>query len=194
MAFRGPQVWLWRWRRNPLRRPADRVEAWVVTATWVITVLVGVLAGLATARTVEQGMARERAEWRPATAHLVERAPGQAPAQPDDSDGEWAWGKVAWTAPDGSARSGTVRVAPGTAADTPVTVWTDARGRLVARPATASQAALRSHLVGALGGLSAAAVPLAAAHAVCRRLERRRMAQWDMAWARFDPLRRGRTG
>lgn len=60
MAFRGPKVWLWRWRRNPLRRRADAVEAWVVLGVWALTVLAGVLAGWATAGAVEQGLARER--------------------------------------------------------------------------------------------------------------------------------------
>ncbi|MBN0043549.1 hypothetical protein JS756_05410 [Streptomyces actuosus] len=194
MAFRGPKVWLWRWRRNPLKRRADKVEAWVLLGTWTVTVLVGVLAGLATARTVEQGLTRERAEARLVTAHLTSQAPGRPAAQDGDSGGERVWAKVSWTAPNGSAHSGQVRVAPGTAAGTPVALWTDPRGRLVTKPATAEQARLRSGLVGALGGLSAAAVPCAAGHALRRRLEWRRLDQWDVAWARFDPLWRGRTG
>ncbi|MFE2265042.1 Rv1733c family protein [Streptomyces griseosporeus] len=193
MALRGPKVWLWRWRRNPLRRRADRVEAWVVLAAWAVTVLAGVLAGLVTARTVEQGLAQERAEWRPAAAHLTESAPGRAADRPEDA-GERVWAEVAWTAPDGSPRSGQVRVSPGTGAGTAVTVWTDHRGRLVSPPASASQAELRSTLIGGLGGLSAAAVPFAAGRALRRRLEERRLDLWDLAWARFDPLWRGRTG
>ncbi|MCH0562411.1 MULTISPECIES: hypothetical protein [unclassified Streptomyces] len=194
MAFRGPKVWLWRWRRNPLKRRADKVEAWVLLGTWTVTVLVGVLAGLATARTVEQGLARERAEARLVTAHLTARAPGRPTSQDGDSGGERVWAQVEWTAPNGSARFGQVRTAPGTPVGTPVALWTDPRGRLVTKPATAEQARLRSGLVGALGGISAAAVPCAAGHALRRRLEWRRLDQWDVAWARFDPLWRGRTG
>src|SRR3954468_7791794 len=75
MAFRGPKVWLWRWRPNPLRRRADAVEAWVVLGAWLLPLLVGVLAGLASTRSVEDGLARERVEWRPVVARLTARAP-----------------------------------------------------------------------------------------------------------------------
>ncbi|MYW21330.1 hypothetical protein GT039_38670, partial [Streptomyces sp. SID2955] len=64
-AFRGPKVWLWRWRRNPLKRRADVVEAWVVLGACLLTVLAGVLAGLTATGSVEHGLARERAERRP---------------------------------------------------------------------------------------------------------------------------------
>ena len=41
MAFRSPKVWLWRWRRNPLRRRADVVEGWVVLGVGLLAVLAG---------------------------------------------------------------------------------------------------------------------------------------------------------
>src|SRR3954469_5773316 len=87
MAFRGPKVWLWRWRRNPLKRRADAVEAWVVLGAWALTVVAGVLAGLGVARTVEHGLARERVEWRPVVAHLTEQAPGTAVSRSRASSG-----------------------------------------------------------------------------------------------------------
>ncbi|MFL4946589.1 hypothetical protein ACJ6WE_04280 [Streptomyces sp. MMS24-I31] len=76
MAFRGPKVWLWRWRRNPLKRRADAVEAWVVLGAWLLTVLAGVLAGWTATRGVEHGLARERLDWRPTVALVTEQAPG----------------------------------------------------------------------------------------------------------------------
>src|SRR5687767_4110980 len=97
MAFRGPKVWLWRWRRNPLKRRADAVESWVLLAAWVLTVLCGVLAGLATAGTVERGMARERVEWRPVVALLTEQAPGTADPRSGTSTSEYVWAKVRWS-------------------------------------------------------------------------------------------------
>lgn len=189
MAVRGPEVWLWRWRRNPLRRRADKVEAWVVLAVWTCTVLAGVLAGLGAARSVERGLARERAEWRPVVAHLTERAPGSA------GGADRVWARVFWRTADGSGHAGQVRVAPGTAAGGPVTVWTDPRGRLVSKPSTAGQAHLRGALLGALAGLSTAVVPFVAGRALCGRLEQRRLDQWETEWARFDSLwGKGRTG
>ncbi|MCQ9131298.1 MULTISPECIES: hypothetical protein [Streptomyces] len=187
MAFRGPKVWLWRWRRNPLKRRADTVESWVVLGVWALTVLAGVLAASATAGSVEQGLARERVEWRPLVGRLTEQAPGKAPSG-SSSSGEQVWAKVGWTGPDGSAHTGQVRVGPGSAAGTPVEVWTDPQGRLVTRPASASQARLRASLVGGLAGVGVATLPLAGGRVVRGRLERRRVDQWDVEWARFAVL------
>jgi hypothetical protein len=188
MAFRGPKVWLWRWRRNPLKRRADAVEAWVVLGAWLVTVLAGVLAGLTATSSVEDGLARERVEWRQVAARLTEKAPGTASAHSSASSGEQVWGNVRWAARDGSTHTGQVRVVPGSPAGTAVTVWTDPQGRLVTRPATAAQARLRSSLIGVLVGVTAAAVPFVLGRVLCGRLERRRMSRWDTEWARFGPL------
>lgn len=180
-AFRGPKVWLWRWRRNPLKRRADMMEAWLVLGVWLLTVLTGVLSGLAAAGSVEHGLARERAEWRPAVARVAEKAPGKA------NSGDRVWAEVRWKATDGSSHTGQARVAPGSEAGAPVTVWTDPQGRLVTRPASVSQAHLRAGLIGTLVGVSAAAVPFVSGMALRGRLERRRMADWDAEWARLGP-------
>ncbi|MFJ3309856.1 hypothetical protein ACIPSA_44030 [Streptomyces sp. NPDC086549] len=187
MAFRGPKVWLWRWRRNPLRRRADVVEAWVVLGAWLLTVLAGVLAGLVTARSVEYGLARERVEWRPVVARVVGKAPGSSASETETGVGERVWAKVRWTVADGSSHTGQARVAPGSAADAPVTVWTDPQGHLVTRPVTVSQGHFRSGLIGVLAGVSTAAVPFIAGRALRARLERRRMDRWDAEWARLGP-------
>ncbi|MFJ3235011.1 hypothetical protein [Streptomyces sp. NPDC086787] len=186
-AFRGPKVWLWRWRRNPLRRRADVAEAWVVLGAWLLTVLAGVLAGLVTARSVEQDLARERAEWRPVVAHVVGKAPGTSVSETGTGTAERVWAKVRWSVADGSRHTGEARVWPGSPDGSPVTVWTDPRGHLVTRPATASQAHLRSGLIGALAGLSTAAVPFIGGRVVRARLESRRMDRWDAEWARLGP-------
>ncbi|AVH60290.1 MULTISPECIES: Rv1733c family protein [Streptomyces] len=185
-AFRGPKVrlWLWRWRRNPLRRRSDAVEAWIVFVAWVFTVLGGVITGLAAGHTVEHGLAQQRAERRSVPALLTENAPTARAAE----SGTFVWAKVRWTAADGSQRAGRTRVHAGTGAGTPVTVWTDPAGRLVTEPASASQARLRASLVGVLAGVSGAGVPFVCGRLVRGRLERRRMAQWDQEWERIGPL------
>ncbi|MEU2772596.1 hypothetical protein ABZ646_06610 [Streptomyces sp. NPDC007162] len=188
-AFRGPKVWLWRWRRNPLKRRADTLEAWVLLGAWLFTLLAGVLAGLAAARSVEGGLARERVEWHPVVAHVVEQAPGRTGSESESgsSGGERVWARVGWTVDNGSVHTGQARVPAGSKAGTPVTVWTDPQGHLVTRPATASEAHLRSALIGSLVGLSAAAVPFVAGLVARGRLERRRMDRWDAEWSRLGP-------
>ncbi|MEU1038553.1 hypothetical protein ACFYP4_16845 [Streptomyces sp. NPDC005551] len=186
-AFRGSKVWLWRWRRNSLRRPCDVLEAWVLLIAWTLTVLCGMFTGLATARSVESGLARERVEWRPVTATVTQDAPRLRSAA-TSYGADRVWGRVRWTAPDGAAHTGQARVESGSAAGTAVTVWTDRAGRLVAQPVSASQARLRASMVGFLVGAGAASVPFAAGRLVRGRLELRRMEQWDLEWQRFGPL------
>ncbi|MFD7439429.1 hypothetical protein [Streptomyces sp. NPDC059861] len=193
MGFGGPRVWLWRWRRNPLRRRSDRVEAWILLGAWALTALVGVLAGLAVSRTVEGELARERVEWRPVEARLAEQVPGSPPAPSGAPGIERVWAEVRWSAPDGSGRTGQARVRPGSPAGTPVTVWTDRQGRLVTEPTTPSEAHVRAHLTGALAGIGAATLPLAGARLLRDRLERERLDQWETDWARFDALRHRRA-
>jgi hypothetical protein len=184
-AFRGPKAWLWRWRRNPLRRRSDALEAWIVLVAWALTVLGGTLTGLAATQSVEHGLARERAEWHSVPALLTQDA---AATTASESAAELVWAKVRWTAADGSARAGRARVFASSTAGTPVTVWTDLDGRLVTRPATASQARLRASFVGVLVGVSVAGVPFACGRLLCGRLQRRRMEQWDEEWQRVGPL------
>ncbi|MFJ9627105.1 hypothetical protein ACIQPR_08840 [Streptomyces sp. NPDC091280] len=194
MAFRGPKVWLWRWRRNPLKRRADAVESWIVLGAWLITVLAGVLAGLTATRSVEHELAQERVEWKPVVALVTQDAPGPAQTNAGRTNSELVWAKVRWTAVDGSSHTGQIRVPSGSGIGTPVTIWTDPQGHLVTKPATASQAQLRAALIGILLGTGAAAVPFISARALRIRLERRRMEQWDVEWARFGPLWSRKTG
>jgi hypothetical protein len=127
-------------------------------------------------------------------ARLAERAPGTSTGHARQSGGEQVWANAQWTGADGSPHSGQVRVQAGSEAGTPVTVWTDPQGRMVNKPATASEARLRASLIGGLAGVSAAVVPFAGGRALRGRLERRRMEQWDAEWARFGPLWGRKTG
>jgi hypothetical protein len=181
-------VWLWRWRRNPLKRRADRVEAWVVLGVWLLTAFAGGLAGTTVSRSVEDGLARERVEWHAVVGRLTERAPGTASGNAHVSRAEQVWATAHWTAADGSGHSGQLRVPAGSAAGTPVTVWTDPEGRQVTRPVTVPQARVRAFLIGGVAGICAAAVPLLGGRALRGRLERRRIDQWDVEWSRFGPM------
>ncbi|MFD8734894.1 hypothetical protein ACFV06_08210 [Streptomyces sp. NPDC059618] len=183
-AFRGPKVRLWRWRRNPLRRRSDVLEAWIMLAAWALTVLGGAVSGLVTVRAVEDSLARERAESRAVPAQLVEDAPDVGAGEPP---GRVVWTEVRWTAPDGTPRSGQVRVSAGTSADTPVLVWTDPDGHLVTRPPSLAVARLRACLIGVFAAGGVAAVPFAVGRHLRDRLERRRVDRWDEEWERIGP-------
>ncbi|MFE5142507.1 hypothetical protein ACFRDV_33465 [Streptomyces fagopyri] len=193
-AFRGPKVpnaWLWRWRRNPLRRRSDALEAWIVLVAGALTVLGGVLAGLLATQSVEHGLARQRTEWHSVLALLADDVPKPTASA---TGADIVWAEVRWTAADGSPRAGQARVSAGSRAGTPVTVWTDDDGRLVTRPASPSQARLRASLVGILMGVSAAGVPFIGGRLLRGHMERRRMDRWDEEWQRIGPLWGRKTG
>ncbi|MEU9387996.1 hypothetical protein AB0D38_46935, partial [Streptomyces sp. NPDC048279] len=117
---------LWRWRSNPLRRRADVVEAWVVLAVWALVVVGGTVAGLLTARAADDVFARQRLERQPVRAVLLVDVPKTAYGL--GTEDERMPGTVAWTAPDGSTRTGRTLVDTGTKAGTRVVVWLDRQG------------------------------------------------------------------
>ncbi|MFE7122030.1 hypothetical protein ACFU99_42015, partial [Streptomyces sp. NPDC057654] len=59
-SARYPKVRLWRWRRNPIRRRVDAVEAWIVLAVWTLAALGGAAVGWTSAQAMEATLARQR--------------------------------------------------------------------------------------------------------------------------------------
>ncbi|MCW7943775.1 membrane protein [Streptomyces hygroscopicus] len=185
--------WFWRWRRNPLRRRSDGVEAWTVLVTWLLALLAGVFAGQAAAGAEYQGLAALRAHSYAAHAVLTEDPAKTPQARPAYREGI-AWANVRWTTADGVTHTGSARVSPGARAGTSVVVWTDRAGRLVSKPAGEAQARLQASLVGALAGTGAAAGVLVVGRLVRVRLDRRRMGEWDREWEQVGPRWRRTIG
>lgn len=119
-------------------------------------------------------------------AFAPDRRPGGA------SSGEELRSRVlaAWTGPDGSRHESPVLVG----IDRPdggdrFAMWTDARGREVARPLDAETATTHAVLAGTGTAVAVAALVEAARRAVVWRLVRRRYARWSRSGSG-----RGRTG
>ncbi|MEV5439420.1 hypothetical protein AB0K80_25915 [Streptomyces sp. NPDC052682] len=180
----------WRWRRNPLRRRSDLIEAWIVLAGWVLALLGGLAAALLTADAVQRAADRQRAGSHPVTAVVVERAKDGVPA--GEGTDSRVWATVRWTAPDGSKRTDDARVAPRAATGTTVTVWTDGQGQVTAEPMTEGEARWNAVAGGVLAALGVSVLSVGTVSAARLGLERRRMAQWDAEWERID-RRWGRT-
>ncbi|MGW5333246.1 Rv1733c family protein [Streptomyces bauhiniae] len=168
------------------------VEGWVLVGAWLLTLLAGTIAGLVTARAVERDLAHERAATHPMIAYVVTPAPGRSGAR--SSAGERVWAGVRWTAPDGSPRTGQVRVTPGAATGAPVAIWTDDHAHLANRPATPTEATVRAAFIGTLAGAAAAALPFAAGRLLLTRLERHRLSRWHTEWSRLGPQWGRKTG
>ncbi|MEU6284394.1 hypothetical protein [Streptomyces sp. NPDC047028] len=189
---RRTAVWMWRWRRNPLRRRSDMVEAYVVLTAWLLAVAGGLITGVVTADVAAQRYDRQRLDRYEVAAVLTGQAPSAASAQAVGDDEVWT--AVRWRDPDGSVRTGRTKVAPFTAAGTPVPVWTDGRGHLVSRPPSRAEEASETASGGALAAMGVGGAVWLAARMVRERLNRRRLGEWDVAWADAATRWGGKTG
>lgn len=189
---RRSKLWLWRWRRNPLRRRSDVLEAWVLLAGCVLALAGGLVAGLAIQGAVERDLDRQRVERVAVTAMLAEDARDKPSADAADDDRIWVTAR--WTASDGSTHTGQAKVPPDAAAGTRVTVWTDQHGVLASKPVSHEEARFQATLVGLLAAGFAGGLVSVGAHAARARLDRRRMDQWAADWARIDTRWGGKTG
>ncbi|MFJ4868288.1 hypothetical protein [Streptomyces sp. NPDC088757] len=193
---------LWRWRRNPLRRTTDLVEAWIALVAVVLLCVAAPLVGLRTGTSADETLRRavraQQEQRTPTTARVVRSAdaPASGPRTAGSGGEERLRRSVVarWTAPDGSSRTGTVTTArrhsaPG---DT-FSLWTDRTGRPVAPPLRPDAA--RAHAITA--GLTAALLTGLLVETVrrlaLRRLVLLRYARLDRAWAATGPDW-GRTG
>ncbi|KKD07660.1 hypothetical protein [Streptomyces sp. WM6386] len=179
-ASRRAKVRLWRWRRNPLRRRSDVIEAWIVLAGWMCALIVGLLAGLVAADAVERAADWQRAETRAVSAVLAEDTEDKVLARTVSDHRVWA--TVRWTAPDGSPHTDEARVPPGARVGSAVTVWTDKSGNLTSEPLTDGEAQLQAAFGGVLATAGASGAVWGVAWGSRLYLNRCRMQQWAAEW------------
>ncbi|MEU9162126.1 hypothetical protein AB0D29_17850 [Streptomyces sp. NPDC048424] len=189
---------VWRWRRNPLRRPTDLFEAWVAFAALVCVLMVapaiGWVAGVRVDGTLQQAAQEQRQERHLVPAVVVRSAPVSAEevSAADASAQRTAPRRTqivaSWTAPDGSSHEGTVPAAeePPRAGDR-FRIWTDAHGRLVGQPLDPSAAAFHAGMAGLAAAIGVAALGETVRRLVVRRLVHRRYIRLDRAWAAAGP-------
>ncbi|WP_055489365.1 hypothetical protein [Streptomyces sp. TP-A0356] len=180
----------WRWRRNPLRRRSDVVEAWTALLIAVLLLLGAPLAGTAAGWAAYDGahatQVTERAQRHQVPAVLVEDAPAAVPSTQSGKQPLYRV-KVRLSEPGKGTRTTPAQVPAGSRRGDRVTVWLDARGHGVAPPP--SDAAVWQHAltsgVWAAGGVVAAV--LLGRAVIGRVAERHRMAEWEAEWARTGP-------
>ncbi|MFC9843379.1 hypothetical protein ACFWFF_06330 [Streptomyces sp. NPDC060223] len=192
---------LWRWRHNPLRRRTDLAEAWLALAAIVLILAVAPLVGAAVGASAQSALQQSVRDQRAARHEVVATVVRKLSDSPLDPDPETASGRDAhsrvmadWTAPDGTSHHGAATAA----LKSPVpgdhfTIWTDAHGRIAARPLDGATAT--THAV--LAGFGAAAIAVGLVEGGRRlivwRMVLRRYARWDRAWDKAGPDW-GRTG
>lgn len=176
----------WRWRRNPLRRHADIVEAWIVLVVWTVIAVGGTLVGVVAAHAAEDSFAQLRRERHSVPAVLVENTAG-AVSTGEATTSERVRAKVRWTVSDGSTRTGWTLVGSGHKPGSRVMVWMDSQGQLAAEPPTAGAAAAEAALLGAGAALTFGGLTLAAGRLAQWRLDQGRYEQWGREWAQVGP-------
>ncbi|GGX01880.1 hypothetical protein GCM10010297_24430 [Streptomyces malachitofuscus] len=177
-------------RRSALCRRSDVVEEWAALSAAVVLCLVAPLVGVLTARWAH-GEARataveQRAERQRVRVEVVERPVGARTSSEAGSRHVFR-APVRWSEPGEGPRSAVARVPADARAGDVVHVWFDSRGRAV--PPPVDDASVWQYGIGmgtgAAGGT--AAVALLVRHTVRRVTMRRRLAEWDRAWARTEP-------
>ena len=173
--------------RNPLRRRTDKVATWL-TVQFLVVVLIGApLFGIAAFTWAGRaGAAEQRAErsWHEVPAVLLHSVPA-----PDSFAGVfgYSWVPARWTAPNGQVRSGNIPVEAGLSAGRKVLLWVDASGRPTDAPIT--HRAVMARAATAAGVATAVLLIALSCVALIVRwlLDRRRLADWELAWAIVGP-------
>ncbi|MEU6345312.1 hypothetical protein ABZ883_30670 [Streptomyces sp. NPDC046977] len=181
----------WRWRRNPLRRRSDVVEAWAALASACVIALgapaAGWAAGTAVGSTLRDTVRSERAQ-RTQLPAVVLRAGPRAVSDSDPESGQVREERrpavVRWTAADGRARTAHVLIAADRGKGDRITLWTDRAGRAPAQaPLDAGTADTHATLAGIGTFIAACVLGLMARQALLWHLMRRRLAEWEREWA-----------
>lgn len=163
-----------------------------LTLIVVAAPLAGVFTGLVSNGAMQRAVRTQHQQRHAVEAVVVRPVPRpplghDAPETPPLLDGA---GRVvaAWTAPDGTAhRSKVTSDMRNPHVGDHLTVWTDARGRVVPRPLDGVTAGTHAALVGLGAAGAAAAIAECARRTALWRLMRARYARWDRAWQKAGP-------
>jgi hypothetical protein len=173
---------------NPLRRRTDKIATWLA-AQFLVVVLIGVpLSGvLAFTWAGRAGAAELRAErsWREVPAVLLRSVPVSGSVA--GSVFGYSWVPARWTAPDGRVRSGDIPVEVGLSAGRTVPMWVDATGTPTDVPLTHRAVLARAATAATVAALLLLIVLFCLAAVGRWLLERRRLADWELAWSIVGP-------
>jgi hypothetical protein len=167
---------------NPLRRRTDKIAAALLLAVFLIGAPLLSVAAVGWAGRVLAAEQRAEGSWRQVPAVLLQAAPA-----PDPAAGGVSWVPARWTAPDGRARTGEIPVSTSLAAGHTVPLWVDAAGSPAGSPLNNGAVLVREAIAALIASGALGIVLLYLARAGRRVLDRRRLADWEAAWAAVGP-------
>ncbi|GAA2576941.1 hypothetical protein SMC26_29925 [Actinomadura fulvescens] len=185
----SPMRRLWRrlgLERNELRRRIDRVQRLAALGLLALFLLAAPpVAGWCASWSYDSGLRAERAEHaerRQVLATVV--STGGVGSTGDRYVHETVHAR--WTAPDGTARTGSLPSWKGAKPGVTKRIWVDHKGTVAIRPRPHSRT-VTDAAYAALAATTAVGIPILAAYGLLRRrFDRVRAAEWEAAWARMD--------
>jgi hypothetical protein len=172
---------------NPLRRRTDRAAACfaaLLLAIFLISAPVLSIAAIDWAgHTGATGQQAARS-WHQVSAVLRQAAP--VPSFSREALG-FTLVQARWTAPDGRARAGPIPVSAGLAAGHTVPLWVDEAGMPTGPPPSHPATLAREATAGVVATIALGIMLLCLAGAGRWVLDRRRLADWEAAWAAVGP-------
>ncbi len=180
--------------RNPLRRHVDRIESAIVLGSILVALLM-VPGAAAIGNAVRTASERGADERRASLTQVQARTATDTEMAVPDAPGQVASRvKVTWTDPAGRPHEGMTSVPIGTKAGSELTIWLDRSGAIAKPPREAGDSAA----IGTAVGLSTAMVSwlliVGLARLALVPLNRRRLRDWDRAWAETAPRWRQSQG
>ncbi|MEV6538806.1 hypothetical protein [Streptomyces sp. NPDC051665] len=186
----GAGAAMWRWRSNPLRRTSDTVEAWTRLLLGVLLLLAAPLACAVAVQATyhhEQDRAeQQRSSRNPVQATLIGSAPTQDLYTVRGVVGAKGKAVVRWSV-RGHEKTGIAAVTADSLSGTVTTIWVDRDNRITAAPLDPGAVVARSALAGAAAFAGVIIAVLGVRLAVGRIGFRRRLTEWDRAWADVEP-------
>lgn len=182
---------LWRWRTSPLRRRADRLQAWtgaiVAGAVLAAAPAAMTLVGYAVDRSLH-GTARDQAQSRHRTTATVLHDVPQHP-EPGSDEAEYARypAEVRFTDASGHTRTADTDVPAGLPAGGTVRVWVDEDGAVADPPMSTGEIHGLTAGWAAAAGAAVTVTGITVYTAVGYAVERRNLAGWERAWAETAP-------
>lgn len=172
---------------NELRRPVDRVRAWVTVGAVLLFLGCVPLVTRPVMTAVHDSAvrtARAQARHRHPVGAVVPHGARPAVAMDGIIPDRVA---ARWPGPDGRWHHGYIEMSMRVPAGGVARIWVDDRARPVAGPLSASQIRGRTGLGAAGAGAGLALVVGLAVLVLRRRLDRRAYAEWELEWSVMEP-------
>ena len=173
---------------NPLRRRIDKIAACLAALLMAVFLTGAPMLSVAAARWAGHAAAtaqRAARSWHQVPAVLLRDAP--LPPLGGAFGTSWVPVPARWTAPDGQERAGRIPVSSRLAAGRTVRLWVDTAGSPTGPPPRYGALAACEALVAVLATAMLGAVLWGLAGLGRWMLDRRRLADWEAAWAAVGP-------